>query len=90
MKRIGIALLALMLAGCGTPESKCRDGVAKMSEKMVKLLGSELRNDPDVVAAQGKVDLAQAQLATGNYDACAASLAEAGVALNRSQRTNQQ
>lgn len=87
---LGIVVLVFGLAACGTPESRCQEGVADLTQRLSALLGSDQAANADVVEAQAKVDMATAQLATGNHEACENSLEEARVALNRSQRTNQQ
>ena len=83
---------AVALAGCGTPEAQCREGVTQMKGRLVGVVGSgehKEAGDP-IVQASTQLDMAQTQLATGHYDGCLESLDEARALLNRSQRTNQQ
>ena len=83
-----LAVLALALAACGTPESECRDGVKEMKKRTESLVGF---NQPDdVKRALEEVNNAETQLATGNYEGCLASLVEARTFLRKTQRTNQQ
>lgn len=86
------ALLALALAGCGTPESECREGVTQMKGRLVGVIGSGQHKSADdpLVQAHTHLDTAQMQLATGNYEGCRESLERARGLLNRSQRTNQE
>lgn len=87
-----LAAALAALAGCGTPETECRDGVTQMKGRLVGVIGSgehKEASDP-IVQAHTQLDMAQTQLATGNYEGCLDSLAEARALLNRSQRTNQQ
>ena len=79
---------ALLLAGCGTPETECRDGLAKMKTRTQSLVG--VGQSEEVRTALERINGAETQLATGNFEGCLASLEEAGAFLNRSQRTNQQ
>jgi len=83
-----LAVLALALAACGTPESECRDGVKEMKKRTESLVGF---NQPDdVKRALEEVNNAETRLATGNYEGCLDSLGEARTFLRKSQRTNQQ
>ena len=84
----GIAvLLALLLAGCGTPETRCRDGVKEMKQRTESLVGFD--QPADVKRALENVNAAENQLATGNYPGCLESLDEARRYLRSSQRNNQ-
>ena len=82
----------LLLAACGTPETECRDRVTKMKDRMVGVIGSgeHKGGDDPVVQAHTQLNIAETQLATGNYEGCLESLDQAGAFLRRSQRTNQQ
>lgn len=86
---VGTALvLAVLLAGCGTPETQCRDGVKEMKQRTETLVGFD--QPPDVKRALEYVNTAENQLATGNHEGCLESLDEARRHLRSSQRTNQQ
>lgn len=90
-KSLVVAVL-LALAGCGTPETQCREGVSQMKGRLVGVIGSDghqQASDP-IVQAHTQLDMAQTQLATGNFEGCLGSLEEARGLLNRSQRTNQE
>lgn len=90
-KSLVVAVL-LALSGCGTPETQCREGVSQMKGRLVGVIGSgehKEASDP-IVQAHTQLDMAQTQLATGNFDGCLESLDEARGLLNRGQRTNQE
>lgn len=76
----------LALLACGNPEAACRKGVDRMEADLVGKIGvgkhKEL-NDP-IVQAHTQLDIAQTQLATGNYSGCRASLEQARTILARS------
>jgi len=78
----------LVLAGCGTPETECRDGVKEMKKRTSTLVGFD--QPDDVKRALEEVNIAETQLATGNYEGCLESLGEARTFLRKSQRTNVQ
>jgi hypothetical protein len=82
-----LAVCALLLAACGTPESACRDGVAQMQLRTKELVG--LGQSEEVRTALERINAAETQLATGNFAGCQESLDEARAFLRKSQRTNQ-
>jgi hypothetical protein len=81
-------ILVLLTAGCGTPETECRDGVKDLKQRTETLVGFD--QPADVKRALENVNSAENQLATGNYPGCLESIAEARRYLRASQRTNQQ
>ena len=83
-----LAIGVVLLAGCGTPESRCRDGVAQMKKRTSQFVG--MGQPEDVRKALEALNNAETQLATGSYDGCLSSLDEASGHLRASQRTNQQ
>jgi hypothetical protein len=81
-------MLAALTAGCGTPETQCRDGVKELKQRTETLVGFD--QPAEVKRALENVNSAENQLATGNYAGCLESIDEARRYLRSSQRTNQQ
>jgi len=81
-------VLAALLAGCGTPETQCRDGVKELKQRTETLVGFD--QPADVKRALEHVNTAENQLATGNHAGCLESIEEARRYLQASQRTNTQ
>jgi len=83
-----IGLGAVALAGCGTPESRCADGVAEMDAKIVRAADAEAyRAAADVVAqARERLLAAQREQEAGDYEACLDSLEQSRALLNRAGR----
>jgi hypothetical protein len=77
----------VLLAGCGTPETRCRDGVAQMKKRTSQFVG--MGQPEDVRKSLEAINNAETQLATGAYEGCLTSLEEAAGHLRASQRTNQ-
>ena len=86
-----LPLCALTLAACASPETECRDGVAKMKQRMEGANIGE-HKDPGAPAVQAytQLGIAETQMLAGNFDGCNASLSEAAAQLRRSQGNNQQ
>lgn len=83
-----LAACVMLFAACGTPESECRDGVEQMKLRTKELVGTG--QSEDVRTALERLNVAENQLATGNFAGCQESLDEARAFLRKSQRTNQQ
>lgn len=90
--RVAVALVVLGLSGCGTPETECREGVSRMKGRLVGVIGTSEHQDigSPIVQAHTQLDIAQTQLATGNFEGCLESLEHAGALINRGMRTNQE
>jgi hypothetical protein len=71
-----LSLTVLLTAGCADPETKCRQSVEKMKADLVGVVGSgdHKTADSPYVQAHTQLDIAQAQLATGNYAGCLDSI----------------
>jgi hypothetical protein len=80
--------VVLLVAGCGTPETDCREGVNEMKKRTETLVG--FGQPAEVRKALEEINTAENQLATGNFEGCVESLGEARRYLRASQRTNQQ
>lgn len=84
----GLSLACVVvLAGCGTPESECRDGIKDMRKRTSQFVGFD--QSADIRRVLERIDVAETQLATSNFEGCNASLVEARGHLRASQRTNQ-
>lgn len=83
-----LVVFVLLLAGCATPESECKDGIAEMKKRTSTFVGFD--QTPEIRLALEGIDVAETQLATGNFAGCNTSLGEARGHLRASQRTNQQ
>ena len=82
--------VALTLAACASPESECRAGVAQMKKRMEGYIGQHQDPNNPAVQAYTQFGIAEAQMATGNYEGCNATLAEVAALLRRAQGNNQQ
>lgn len=86
-----LALAALALAGCASPETECREGVARMKQRMEgHNIGTHTDAAHPAVQAYTLLGIAETQMVTGNFKGCNESLAEAAAQLRRSQGNNQQ
>ena len=91
MQRLMIILSVMPgLAACGTPESRCNDGVQEVQSRLERAVDSEAyRGSEDLVAqARMQVAIARAQGKDGEYGGCLENLDSARALMNRAQRTN--
>jgi hypothetical protein len=70
---------AIALAACGDPQTHCREGVEQMKAQLAGVVGSKehISASSRVVQASTQLDIAQTELATGNYESCLQSLEQA-------------
>lgn len=86
-----LTLSILALTACASPETECRDGVARMKQRLEgQNIGTHSSTSTPAVEAYTQLGIAETQMATGNFEGCNASLAEAAAQLRRAQGNNQQ